>query len=173
MTNSRLGGLGKPGTCGFWERAKQSDPLDGECSFHRMAVPETVGSNYDSIRKWDIGAVSKADRVKANPLVSPYKHLSPWHPSVGLRFNLRQKGVNHSPPLITALALCKLWVLRPQLPGAHSCPASAPTNSQIRRPGSPYSAPPSLSPQITPFYPLLPVSRDTSRARTAPGHPQR
>lgn len=42
---------------------------------------ETVGRNYDYIRKWDVHVVSKADRVKANPLASAYKYLNPWHPT--------------------------------------------------------------------------------------------
>lgn len=49
-----------------------------------MVVFETLGSSNDYIRKWDICAVSKADRIKANPLISSDKHWSPWHPSAVL-----------------------------------------------------------------------------------------
>ena len=92
--------------------------------------------------------------VKENPLVSPYKHLSLWHPSAILCTYPQTKRCE----LFTSTDLCKLWAMRQPLPGAPNHPETA-TSLQPPEPAT-LSAPPNSLPTDHPILsspPLLPA----------------
>lgn len=82
-----------------------------------------------------------------------------------------QKGVSHSPPLITPPALCKLWPMKPELPGAlrGQCQLQAPSPEVTA-----LSASSSVSPQTTPSSPVLSYysPRHQPSLDNGPSHPQ-
>lgn len=108
----------------------------------------------------------KGRLAKKNPLVFPYKHLSPWHPVHYYVLTLKQKGVSYLPPLIFANclpAVCKLWAMEQQLPGA---PGHLETATSLQPPPpqpATLSALPNSLPTDHPIQscpPLLPAKLD-------------